>query len=111
MNQCKAATFKRGANFKFTFKLPEDVPPGQFSGWTPTAQIRRFHNDEDRGLISNIPVAWGSGAQANHLLVNAPNTGAWPLGLAEFDVMLTSPSGEKVPTATILFDIQRGITK
>lgn len=111
MKHCKAATFKRGANFKFTFKLPTEVPEGQFAGWTPTAQIRRYLNDQENGLIATIPVAWGTAETINHLLVDSENTGKWPLGLAEFDILLTSPAGEKVMTATILFDIQRGITR
>ena len=111
MNQCKAAAFKRGASFQFTFSFPESVTPGQFAGWTVRAELRRYHHDKDGGLISAIPASWDNTPTEARVSVVEHATAEWPLGLAEFDILLTSPTGQKVLTSTLLFDIQRGITR
>lgn len=111
MNQCKAAVFKRGASFQFTFSFPESVTPGQFAGWTVRAELRRFRHPHAEGLISAIPAVWDNTETEARVTVTQHDTEAWPLGLAEFDILLTSPTGQKVLTSTLLFDIQRGITR
>ena len=111
MNQCKAAVFKRGTNFQFTFSFPESVTPGQFADWTVRAELRRFRHPHAEGLISAIPAVWDNTETEARVTVTQHDTEAWPLGLAEFDILLTSPTGQKVLTSTLLFDIQRGITR
>ena len=111
INNCQAAVFKRGSTFKFTLKLPDSVVDGTFQGWVPTAQIRKHRDDSTNGLIATIPVSWVNAQTARELRVNFNDTDAWPLGDADFDILLTAPDGTRLHSATMYFNIQRSVTK
>lgn len=111
INSCATAIFKRGSSFKFSLKLPESVPDGKFAGWTPTAQLRKHRDDRADSLIATVAVAWEDITTTRTLVINHPDTSDWPLGLADFDILLTAADGTKLHSATMFFDIQRSVTK
>lgn len=103
--------FKRGSTFSVMFQIPEKVADGYLSGWLPTAQLRKAGNSGRSGLIAEMECYWDSEETARKLLVRNLMTEDWPLGLAELDIRLTSPSGETIQTKTINIEINRGITR
>ncbi len=107
----KPVPFKRGATFGFAMTIPEEIPDGTLASWLPKAQLRRVRNDSPSGLIADIAVFWLDPATARTLVFHHNVSGNWPIGEAELDVLFTSAGGQTIRSSTILFDIQRGITK
>lgn len=102
--------FSRGQNLNFIMYLPNYVPEGHYDGWTPTAQLRKLHNPTEEGFIADLEVTW-TDEKRIALQFRFDDTSEWPLGPAEFDVVLTSPSGEKVRTLPVRFTIVPGVTR
>lgn len=103
--------FSRGTSFAHAFNLPEDVPDGFFKEWSLKCQLRRAKHDGPKSLIAEVGCFWLDPATNKAIGLSVPSTDHWPLGLAELDVTLTSPSGQVERSNTIVFDITRGITK
>ncbi len=103
--------FKRGGDLSVVMSLPSYVETGHFSDWTPTVQLRRFQNDTPKGFIADLTFAWLDQAEARAFRITGNNTDNWPLGLAELDVLFTSPLGKKVNTQTVVIKIDRGISR
>ncbi len=101
--------FKRGSTFTFLVELPSSVTDGQFTGWTLKSQMRRQGNSTPEGLISTLTATWEDPAIAKVIRLHDAVTADWPIGVAEVDVLLTSPTGEKISSDTLYFDIMRGI--
>lgn len=92
-------TITRGA----TLRIPAQFADGYFAGWVPTSQLRT-HADT---LIASLDAQWVDAATTRILQLSADNTASWPIGLALFDVCLTSPGGVTVGTT---IDDQNRIT-
>lgn len=107
----KPVPFKRGSTFSFALAIPDDVPDGTFVAWKPMAQIRRARNDSSTGLIADIAVFWADPLTTRVLVFHHNVTEKWPVGEAELDVLFLSAGGQTIRSSTVLFDIQRGITK
>jgi hypothetical protein len=107
----KPTPFKRGQTFSFLLEIPAEIDDGALNSWKPTAQLRRERDNTPTGKIADMNCFWADPGINRYLTVYHNNTGSWPLGLAEFDVLLTSSDGQQLRSTTALFDIQRGITK
>ena len=103
--------FKRGSTFAFMFAIPSELPNGYFKNWVPTAQLRQAMNSLPSGLIANLSCFWADPTTTRYLIVHHSLTNKWALGNAEMDILFQSSSGEKLPSTTALFNIQRGITE
>ena len=107
----KPKVFKRGGDFSIILTLPSYVQPGHFADWTPTAQVRKYQNDASSGFIGDLTFEWLVDSQNMSFRLSSTETANWPLGLAEMDVLFTSPTGKKTQTQTVIFKIDRGITR
>lgn len=107
----KPVPFKRGSTFGFAMTIPDTIPDGTFASWKPMAQLRRARNDSSSGLIADIAVFWGDPKTTRTLVFHHNVTERWPVGEAELDVLFLSAGGQTIRSTTVLFDIQRGITK
>ena len=103
--------FKRGSTFAFKVKIPRSIPAGYYREWKVESQIRRAKNDGDSGHIADLSCRWEVIEHTRVLVISDNLTNEWPLGLAEVDVLLTSPDGIRQRTETLTFDIDRGITR
>lgn len=107
----KPYPFKQGSTFSFAMAIPEDIDDGALANWIPTAQLRRDRNNGPQGLIADINVYWDDPVTARILIIHHNVTKDWPVGLAELDILFTSASGQTIRSTTVIFDIQRSITK
>lgn len=107
----KPKIFKRGGDFSIILTLPSYVQPDHFADWTATAQVRKYQNDGASGFIANLVFEWLPDSQHLGFRLTNEDTDNWPLGLAEMDVLFTSPTGKKTQTQTVIFKIDRGITR
>ena len=103
--------FKRGPDLNLILVLPSYVPAAYFSDYTGTAQLRRYKDDSEAGIIAEITFTWINPVDARAFTLTHSGTDEWPLGLAELDVILENSVGSKVGTATILLRIERSITR
>ena len=103
--------FTRGSSFNVTMKIPSDIADGMFSDWTLKCQVRKLGNEMPAGFIAEVPVFWLDPATTRFVGIKHDATDSWPVGEAEFDVLFTSPSGERIYSRKIPFTIQRGVTK
>lgn len=87
--------FKRGDNFIADISVTP--PPGGFSGWTLQAQMRVWRVNTPAEIIADLAAVWID-EEAGTIRVSNPNTAAWPVGPAVFDVLMTSPVGVKTTT-------------
>lgn len=93
------------------FNVPEEVPDGFFRNWVPYAQLRKSQNDTQRGLIADLDCFWNDEVKARQIIVRQVDTDHFPIGDAELDIRLESANGEVIQTSTIIFKIERGITR
>lgn len=107
----KPVVFKRGSTFAFAVRVPSSFEDGFFTNWVVKAQLRKEKNDQENGLIANLAPVWLDSELSRDLAIYHYLTDKWPLGIAEMDVLLISPEGQKIKTNTIVFSIERGITK
>lgn len=97
---------KRGASFDLTVRIPSRFADGHFAGWTLESQVR----DTKGGLIATLAATWVDPALARFIRLVALDTRAWPLGEAQFDIVLQAPDGFRWPTSTVTFTVVRGAT-
>lgn len=86
--------FIRGQTLEFLMELPYDIPADYFNNMTEdpatststtlASELRQVQNAGTSGLIAPLTVTWETGTK---LRFHADNTGNWPLGPAEFDVV------------------------
>jgi hypothetical protein len=107
----KPIAFKRGSTFSFMFQVPANIPDGFFSGWLPTAQLRKAKNDLPNGLIADMECYWNTEVTARHIIVRNTLTDNWPLGVMDLDIRLNSVNGETIMTQTQQFNIIRGVSR
>ncbi len=103
--------FTRGASFQFVMKIPDKIDDGTFFNWTLRCQVRKEANEAPSGFISEVPVYWLDTTTTRALAVKQDATDNWPIGPAEFDVLFTSPAGERVRSKRVPFHIVRGVTR
>lgn len=102
------ARFKRGDTF--ILSGPITVTDGgealtDLTGFTGRSQLRELKGP----LIAELVFSWLDAEQCLCQL-SASNTAAWPVGLAEFDIELTSPAGQVMSTRTACIEIVKDIT-
>ena len=107
----KPVSFKRGTTFSFVVEIPSSFEDGFLSTWLTKAQVRKERNDQQSGLIANLATFWVDQESSRQLALHHHLTDKWPLGLAEVDVLFISPEGQRMRTSTILFNIEREITR
>lgn len=103
--------FKRGSTFSYMFQVPAGIANGFFSGWLPTAQIRKVRNDLPSGLIADMECFWNDETTARSIIVRNTQTDEWPIGVADLDIRLTSVSGEVIQTSTQKIEIVRSVSR
>jgi len=99
-------SIKRGASFDLTVRIPSRFADGHFAGWALESQVR----DAKGGLIATLAATWVDPVPARYIRLVALDTRAWPLGDAQFDIVLRSPGGFRWPTSTATFAVVRGVT-
>lgn len=100
-------TITRGATLRMLLRIPAQFADGYFAGWVPTSQLRT-HADT---LIASLDAQWVDAATTRIVQLSADNTANWPIGLALFDVCLTSPAGERLYTSAVTAVITMGVTR
>ncbi len=98
-------TFKRGDSLDWWGQV-SPVPDGGFAGWTIAAKLR----GQDGAEIAALVPEWLDAAQGLFRLT-AGATGAWPLGLAVFDVSMTTPEGQVATSETAQLRIVERISR
>mgnify|MGYP003544896685 FL=1 len=107
----KPIPFKRGTTFSFVLEIPSTTVDGFFMDWGVKAQIRKQNNDNASGLIADLTTSWVDAETTRNLILSFSMTDKWPLGIAEVDVLYTAPSGQRMRSHTITFNIERDITQ
>lgn len=107
----KPIPFKRGTTFSFVLEIPSTTVDGFFMDWGVKAQIRKQNNDNASGLIADLTTSWVDAETTRSLILSFSMTDKWPLGIAEVDVLYTAPSGQRMRSHTITFNIEREITQ
>lgn len=99
---------KRGDTFALagTIQLigDSDEPLGDWSG---RSHIRTRAGE----LIAELTFEWLDPAQGLASLTHSGNTNDWPIGPANIDIELTSPSGYVISTDTAVIHITEDITR
>lgn len=103
--------FIKGQTLAFAMTLPDEVSEDQFKNWTLSSQLRRYQDRSPEGLIADLVCKWADEDKFKVITFYHNVTDNWPVGLAEFDVVLTSPQGQKVRTHPVVIYIQGGITQ
>lgn len=103
--------FTRGSSFNVTMKIPSNIEDGMFKDWTVKCQVRKLGNEMPSGFIAEVPVFWVDPVTTRVVGIKHDATDKWPVGEAEFDILFTSPKGEKLRSRRIQFTITRGVTQ
>lgn len=82
------------------------TPVANFAGWGIACQLRR----PDGVLVATLQATWLDTA-ARLMRLRATDTAAWPFGVVEMDVQLTTPAGDVVSTPTEKFEVVREVTR
>ncbi|WP_430230450.1 hypothetical protein [Paraburkholderia tropica] len=81
-----------GSTFQLVGGLQKDGAPGDFTGWTLTANL---YDSAGVTLISPLSVTWLDVTQGL-LTLSAPSTSEWPATKARIDCRLETPEGEVI---------------
>lgn len=111
MRKIPTMEFKRGATLGLVVRLPPNIQDGFFTNWDISSQIRRHKNNTLKGFIADLNATWIESPDNNMVLIHHSDTTEWPLGLAEFDLKFTSPTGTVVKSVTVSVNITDGVTK
>ena len=106
-----AISFKRGSTFAFVVTIPEKLPDGYFQDWEIESQMRRLKDSTPNGLIANLGSRWDNSQTTRKLIIFDAMTDRWPVGMAEMDVLFRAGTGYRIRTKTLVFNINRGITR
>jgi hypothetical protein len=106
----------QGASFSKVVTIPLSLPDGYFVGWVPTSQIRffRFHAgvQEVGELIEDLSCVWADPLTTRTLLIQAVDTGLWPITRVCWDIRFTRESDDfKRSTNLTVFGIVKGATQ
>ena len=101
--------FKTGDTFDISGILPvtvNGVPVTDFTGWATRCQLRT----KTGKLIATLVTTWLNSSGA--LRINfVGSTQAWPVGVAQIDVEVTTPAGDIISTTTNDIKIVQDITR
>ena len=102
--------FIRGQSLWFKMKLPPKIQAAALFPYNLSCTLRRYKNPGENGFIANLSVGW-TDSSATEIEFSYPGeTGEWPLGLAEFDVLFTHPTtGRKIRTRPTQIMINDGV--
>ena len=100
---------KRGDTFDLSG--PVQVEDGgqavhDFTGWSVACQLRRVSG----ALVADADAQWLN-AQQGLMRVRCANTQAWPLGLVDIDIQMTTPSGDVLSTPTEQIEVVADVTQ
>lgn len=97
--------FKRGDTFDFFGPIEVLSATGaavNLSGWSLSAQVRF----PEKNQVETVSATWNGTYES--IRVKVSDTSAWPLGVAEIDIRLTSTTGDVISTETARFDVVEG---
>ncbi len=100
--------FKKTGTFHISGQLTsfaDGVAFTDMTGWTGASELRTA----DGVLVSNLNFTWTDAAQRLFTLSVADPSG-WPLGTHNFDILMTSPTGDVIPTHTGQIQVIPGVT-
>ena len=103
--------FKRGTTFAYAGTFPvadAGGNPVDLTGWFGQSQLRRA--DATAELVEDLSFQWLDPA-AQTFVIRAADTTLWPLATLEIDVVLTSPTGERIASSTTKITVEREVTK
>lgn len=100
-------TLARGASLDIVLRIPVGFADGYLAGWVPTSQIRTLSDQ----LIATLNASWVDPDTTRYLRLRCDDTGDWPVGLAVFDIRLTSPTGYRRQSKPRQLLITRGETR
>ncbi len=100
--------FTRGSSFEAVMSLPTSVAADYFVEWQALSQLRREGILTSSGLIDDLTLTWLGDRE---FILKAEDTDAWPLGMAEFDVLFSSRQGRRIRTKTVRILIKAGPTQ
>ncbi len=101
-------TFKRTGTFYITGQITvyqDNVNLSDLTGWTGQSELRTGTGD----LVANLNFTWLDAAQRTFKL-EVLDPSAWPLGIHNFDILLTAPDAFVVPTHTGQIRVEGGVT-
>ena len=103
-------SFKRGATFSISMKIPSTIADSALHDWVVSAQIRKLGNDLPSGFIGDMACHWLDPNTNRILIIQHDATDNWPICEAEFDVMFKSPKGQRIRSNTVQVSIKKGVT-
>lgn len=83
----------------------DEVELFDMTGWSGASDIRR----PDGSLVATLTFTWLDPAERRFLLTH-PDPSNWPEGQHQFDIVFTSPTNERIPTATQKIQVLAGVT-
>lgn len=103
-------SFKRGATFSLSMKIPSSIPNSAMHDWTMTAQMRKLGSDVPSGFIGDLTATWLDPNTNRIVVIQSDSTDSWPVCEAEFDVLFKSPKGQRMRSNTVQVSIKKGVT-
>lgn len=101
-------THKRGASFDVLVTIPAQFADGYFADYDPASQVRT----PDGTLVADLTCAWVDAITTRALRLTCIDTGAWPVGAAQFDVRFKrSSDGHVIPSSTAQLIVVKNITQ
>lgn len=97
---------RAGKSFQYVADIDSGYADGHFAGWSLRCQIR----DRYGRLISEVDAEWADPATTRSINLYQKDTSTWPVGAAEFDILLESEEGETQASEMVQFEIYRGAT-
>lgn len=85
----------------------ENVNGVTYENWQGKAHIRT----DDGTIVSELDFSWVSSENGILRVKDLDGTDDWPIGRVLMDIELTTPSGDKISTDTLVILIQKDITK
>ena len=101
-------TFKKTGTFHMSGQFTafaDNVAFTDMTGWTGQSELRTA----DGELVANLNFAWTDPTQRTFTL-HVDDASGWALGIHNFDVLLTAPTAETVPTYTGQIHVIPGVT-
>lgn len=100
-------TVTRGATFLVLASIPDIFPDGHFAAYTVESQLRT----PKRSLLAELVTEWSDPITTRILKLRSDATADWPVGMGTFDIVFTSPSGDRLFTGPQAVVITQGVTE
>ena len=85
----------QGGTFEVLASIPMNFPDGHFAAYATQSQLRSLAG----GLISTLQLSWADPLTTRVLKLRSNDTATWPIGMAQFDILFTSPTGDRTYTS------------